>query len=443
MEEVKKEKLICSDCGKEIEDNNFYTLDNGDIICQECFEDNYFICEDCGSIVHLDYYYYTSDDKRICESCYENNYFTCTGCGEIHPRSEEIYTADTEESYCLNCADNGLIHQCDDCGEWYADEGHFQILNNGDWICDNCLYDSGYGCCESCGEWDYSDNLCWSDEDNCYYCNDCYEEYENENLIKSYHAHKHDFIKKATEKDKAKTPLYFGVELEVENKQNNIENNEMARKIDDIMQGLVVFENDGSLNNGFENITQPMTFNFIKQNKEKFEKMLAELVKNGFISHDATTCGFHIHLSRNYFTNNEIDKLQFIIEKFKKELLIFSRRDRSEARHWAKFLSDEAPQNESLNTKYIKKYKNTYDRYFALNRSNNSTIEFRLLRGTLKATTFFAGIELLNNLSKIAKYKSEKYIEKMTFKDIVYYGKNNKNLKAYCIEKNLTESEVQ
>jgi len=206
----------------------------------------------------------------------------------------------------------------------------------------------------------------------------------------------------------------------------------------DIMRGRVVFERDGSLNSGFEIISNPMTFNYIMENKINIKNMLQELINNGYISHDSTTCGLHIHLSKNYFTENQIDKLQFLIERFKKELIIFSRRTSEQINSWAKFITDyPGTENEKINLDFIKKYKNKSERYQVLNLSNSDTIEFRLIRGTLKTNTFLASIELLHNMAGIVKRKSLKDLEKITFADLIDYGKYNKELKKYCIDKKL------
>jgi len=399
-EENKKELLQCDCCSCEIDEEN-------------------------------DEHYTTADGDTICEDCYCNYYFTCTYCGEIHHIDDSYTAQDTYEMYCENCKDE--MYYCGECGEYYEKSENVHTLANGDYICDHCYGNGDYYYCEGCGELYHIDEM--HEGENCYmYCDDCYEE----GLIKEYHNHKGDFDFYKTQKDFAKIPLYFGFELEVENNANNIDNNTMAEIIDDIMRGRVVFERDGSLNSGFEIISNPMTFNYIMENKINIKNMLQELINNGYISHDSTTCGLHIHLSKNYFTENQIDKLQFLIERFKKELIIFSRRTSEQINSWAKFITDyPGTENEKINLDFIKKYKNKSERYQVLNLSNSDTIEFRLIRGTLKTNTFLASIELLHNMAGIVKRKSLKDLEKITFADLIDYGKYNKELKKYCIDKKL------
>lgn len=411
-----------------------------DNVMNETEDKNIVICEDCGKELDVDNdeYYETADGRIICYDCYCDDYFTCEQCGNIHPIDEAIETSDTNRYFCQNCADFEL-YQCNDCGDYYERSDNVYETADVRTICENCR--DNYYYCDDCGELYPEEDVEYCEEDDRYYCCNCISNHNNK--IKHYHAHKGHFEKRKTEKE-AKTPLYFGFELETE-KSNyyNTSVNDMAGIIDDIMQSDVVFETDGSLSDGFEIISQPMTLKYIYKNKEKIEKMLKSLTDNGYISHNSEHCGLHVHLSRDYFTPNEIDKLQLIIEKFKRELIIFSRRGDSQQRHWAKFITDEINDNgENLDVDYIKKYKNKYDRYYALNLSNRDTIEFRLLRGTLKYNTFIASFELLNNMSKIAKNTSAKNIDNLEFKDLVFYGKNNKHLKEYCMSKNLIKSEV-
>lgn len=396
----------------------------------------HLICEHCDNVIDTenDEYYTTADNEIICEDCYLDNFFTCEYCGKVHHIDDSYTAQDTCTMYCEDCKDNQLYY-CEDCGEYYENYNNIYQLANGEYICENCYNNDEYYFCENCGELYHGDNM--REQNGYMYCNNCYPE----SIIQDYHNHKGYFDFYKTQKDFADIPLYFGFELEVENKDNSITNNEMAEIINDIMQYTVVFENDNSLNNGFEIISHPMTFNYIWENQAKIKNMLESLTNNGFISHNAGTCGFHIHLSKNYFTENQIDKLQFLIEKFKKELTIFSRRTNDQINRWTQFITDYTNStDESLNIDFVKKYKDKDKRYQVLNLCNTDTIEFRLLRGTLKTTTFLASIELLNNMSRIAKRKSLQELEKITFADLVQYGKHNNELKKYCTQKQLLEN---
>ena len=60
------------------------------------------------------------------------------------------------------------------------------------------------------------------------------------------------------------------------------------------------------------------------------------------------------------------------------------------------------------------------DRYMAVNLTNANTIEFRLFRGTLNPTAFFAALELVDVIVKLVINKSFKEIRKMEWDDIIH-----------------------
>ena len=291
----------------------------------------------------------------------------------------------------------------------------------------------------------------YDDDCDCYYCDDCYEELSNDNdyddeyVIKSYHnrdipitfKYLDSEIKEGiTENDL----LYFGTETEVENKRNTISNNEMAKMIRKELRHLdLVFETDGSLHNGFEIITQPMTMAYIKEHKQDFEKMFKMLSTNGFASHDTSTCGLHVHFSRNYFADNEdkyLQKLTLFFETFKSELQTFSRRT---SFNWCSFISD----NTSIDKRYLKSSvilkdyaKDHTGHSVAINLQNTNTIEIRIFKGTLRFETYMASVELVNNLVMSVKNKKTR---KISFDNVVNSYETD-YIVDYCNDKHIYNS---
>ena len=64
-------------------------------------------------------------------------------------------------------------------------------------------------------------------------------------------------------------------------------------------------------------------------------------------------------------------------------------------------------------------------RYYAVNLSNDDTIEFRLFRGTLNPNSFFATLELVNAI--VCYSRSDESIDRMTWDDLLVTDR----LKAY------------
>ena len=83
-----------------------------------------------------------------------------------------------------------------------------------------------------------------------------------------------------------------------------------------------------------------MTLDFHK-NKMPWAEIMEEAKKMGYLSHQADTCGLHVHVNRTTFGNTEseqeaaIARVLYFFEKFWEELLKFSRRTQRQLDHWA------------------------------------------------------------------------------------------------------------
>ena len=124
------------------------------------------------------------------------------------------------------------------------------------------------------------------------------------------------------------------------------------------------------------------------------------------------------------------------METYKEEIITLSRRKRSEIDSWCNFLSDKRYGTDEKTLKsldYIKKNKETSNRYMALNLTNRKTIEFRIFKGTLNYETFMADFEFVYNLTTLASDLSLP-IEELTWEKVVSMGKF---LPQYVNEHNL------
>jgi len=373
--------LVCSDCNCEIQNNEAYEIEDE-----------------------------RGETRTLCESCY-NHYNTCASCGCQVYENDCIYSNDGD-CYCENCYHNTFT------------------------TCENCGYEIAY---------DYANYY-----NNCYYCDDCYNDLDtyDDYIIKSYHNRDipitfkyldNELVNGLTKDDL----IYYGFELEIENKECK-DNNEMANEIRNKYRYLeLVFEYDGSLNNGFEIISQPMTMAYIKEHKNDIKEILDLLKENGFASHDTNTCGLHIHFSRVAFKDNEdknIQKLELFFETFKNEIKTFSRRTRF---NYCAFLSDMNITDLKNNDKYFKSGTILKDYYYdyrghsiAINTQNANTLELRIFKGTLKYETFMATLEFANNLVLSIKNKPTR---KISFTNVINY-QETEYLKRYCEEKNIYNS---
>ena len=375
---MSEEKIVrtCAECGCVIEDNDDYYEFEGKIFCEDCDSELFEICGDCGEKFYREEMRWIEGyDHYVCDDCYENEYFVCANCGE--------------------------------------DERYHNGYNSVDGrICEHCR-DNYYSCCDDCGEVVHNDYLRYDDDSDCYYCEECYENNVEERAIHNYH-HSHDeeliFF---GGNDDGKT-LFMGIELEIDNGDDR---EDTARAMKSCMpENFITMERDGSLDYGFENITQPATLEYHTSIRDKYEEMFQIAKGNGFRSHNTSTCGYHIHFNRSFFEDKHdenVAKLLYLVEKFWDELVKFSRRNYDNLDRWAKKY-DKSPDEVIEDMKCY-----NLDRYHAINLTNTYTIEFRMFRGTLKSETFFATLQLVDTIVKYVKEHTNNDIQSLEFADLL------------------------
>ena len=406
-------KQFCEVCGEELKDYEIR-------ICDNCVND-YAECKNCGSIHKKNDMYTTNSGDIICEDCLNNgDYFVCDDCGDIFESSDmnDVYDSSgyVSSSVCCSCANNYDI--CIDCEEFFESDA-IRFVDGIGYVCDSCLENGYYGTCDSCGEWFREDDLEYHEHLDGYYCSDCYP---NDEFISNYHSHDNDL--EFFGDNKNNNVPYLGVELEIDKGRDN---NECAKySLSCFPNNFIYFEYDGSLNSGFENITQPATLDYHYGEKNNYEKMFKNAIEMGYRSHDTNTCGFHVHFNRNFYDDNEelyVTRLLYLVEKFWDELVKFSRRDIDSLNRWAKKY-DDTPEN------IVNEWKRDswkLDRYQAVNLTNDNTIEFRMFRGTLKLNTFIATLQLCNTMIMTAKnIKSIEDIQSMKWEDLLCYDEVKK-----------------
>lgn len=358
----------CEGCGKEINRRtDSYREHDGETYCLDCFDDTFCICEDCGEpfpkddggTVHYRNRNWRIDSKVICESCLEN-YIGCADCGDYWKEEDTYYT------------------------------GH------GYYVCDGCC-EANYGWCDDCNEIYHSSDLVYSYRYGETYCQFCARS-NGGNVINDYmykpapkFRHFNQNTNKAVFSAGPGKRLYEGFELELESPREPA--GEVAQNlIDNFDEYEDVFycKHDSSLDDGFEIVSHPMTLRAHKT--MDYSDMLAELKKAGCKSHNTTTCGFHVHVSRSFFTQSEMVKLGLFVYFNKSRLETFARRPESS---YAKF--------KPLNRSNYLESAESRERYEAINFENAYTIEFRLFKGTLNFETFMATLEFCDAVSRFVK----------------------------------------
>jgi len=167
MEREYGSRITCSCCENSMDEDNSYTDSDGNIICQSCYEENYFMCEDCNEIHNNDNVIRTIDNNYICQECYEENYFCCYECSEVFHNNDgnEI----NDRMYCDTCRD-ALFTVCE-CCEDLVKADTIEIVDN-ESFCSDCFNDKFFECCECGDTFDVSDKITFNDLSESF-CSEC------------------------------------------------------------------------------------------------------------------------------------------------------------------------------------------------------------------------------------------------------------------------------
>jgi hypothetical protein len=260
--------------------------------------------------------------------------------------------------------------------------------------------------------------------------------------------------------DSEVVPLYMGVELEVDtqygntddeddyenddndeqydNGERSMHSNITLHKIANNNKNIIFSKTDGSLANGFEIVSHPLTL-ATHLKKMQWQKGMDYLSKIGYKSHNTNTCGLHVHINRDFFgatkpiQNLNGSKIAYIMERNQADFVKFTRRKGGQLERWARFgdmqrfLSPQvSPRTKAM---LLSAFRNQYshrNKYVALNTIHANTFEFRVFKGTLNYATFVATLQLVDNLARLVKdipnnNDAFNHLDKITFDDIVNY----------------------
>ncbi|MBQ3427998.1 MAG: amidoligase family protein [Clostridia bacterium] len=360
-----------------------------------------------------------------------NNIITCYECGNQ-------FAADEVEFFngfhmCRSCLARTTVI-CEECGEriWESDsiDGRF---------CERC-FDENYVHCTNCGCIISQNDAYYTDDDeeyhDCPYCHNCYEHLDT--CI-------HDYYYKPEAVFYGKGKRYFGVELEVDDGGEDSENAEAILDIaNSTGEDRMYIKHDGSLDNGFEMVTHPMTLDY-HMNQMPWQDIMRKAIRRRYSSHQAGTCGLHVHISRKALGDTYEDqettiaKILYFYEKFWDEILRFSRRTEHQVAQWCKRYGGGI----SSPKETLEHAKNTQlGRYMAVNLENYNTIEMRIFRGTLKYNTFIATLQFIDEICNVALLLSDAEIQKLTWLDFVKrVPSERKELISYLKERQLYVNE--
>lgn len=361
--------IVCGMCGELHTRDDFSRIDglwvdtgNMSFICSECLESS-AVCALCGRRRYVsDMEDVLLDGRLVCSH----------GDGEC--RGAESLT----------------VVECECCGESYIseiDDMHYDV--NGDRVCDACI-DEHYVCCDNCGEYVRRDD---AHEVDCeWYCDECYPNVVSGRIMGYSYKPSPVFLGVPALPDRE---LYFGLEIETDCGDTN----DFVSDCGSLFFPDMYYKHDGSLDEGVECVTHPMSYDYaLAFDWDRFHRIA---VRHGMRSHDTTTCGFHIHVSRDglgrSWAERELTaaKLVMFFDHYRSDLLSFSRRRRASADEWARS-NDADIKAGDTREEACKKAKDSseYSRYCAVNLQNSATVEIRLWRGTTNPATIRSTIDM-------------------------------------------------
>lgn len=466
MEDIKT--ITCEHCGQVININDAVTVidENGEehLWCDECTACDAYECDRCGDYFTfalddvetengveqwcghcVEYYAVTCDrcggfcdhtytvvdcsgmDVEWCNDCIEYYASWCDHCESYCEEGHDVATVDAcsyngqrHETWCTRCVEHDAV-ECDDCSQLY-EAGAISAYDTSDGervLCTSCVSDNYYTC-DDCGCLVCNDDV--EEINGCYYCPSCADDHSS--ALHSYH-HTQGNVFWITANDhkqwwqlnmEESKELYVGVELETD---YNDDADDLANDIS-VLYGADCLEckHDGSLDrNGVEIVSQPMTAR-AHLDSDMWADVIDAVRRHGGTSHDAVTCGLHMHLSRAAIADRSAYRIDRVFHRFEPQMINFSRRTPSQM-SWCR-INDDGVCKESTTADRKKKWtdhKRYAGRYEAVNDTNANTVEIRLWRGTLNLVTLRATIEFTAGIAFACNDMSDDDMENVTWDD--------------------------
>ena len=382
--------------------------------------------------------------------------------------SNKVYVMRNEKTYGyfeINGIEMGLFHVCNATKHFTTglSNDYNERVSQNDYYYTKAYFNHNNFYCNSCGVTRTRDQESSTIKGVCESC----ERYAKESFDIAGLEYTHDFsvlnntIKNAHHETtlnflnvaNERSPLYMGVELEFDTGEREYSDeyddeyydnddvsysskthNAIAKKFLNTLtpQGNAYAMWDGSLINGFEIATHPAT---LKSHVSQFnyKDAFAYLKSKGYKSHDAGTCGFHVHLSRRFFgaTRKQqyinVGKLAYLMETHWDKFVAFSRRDDNQLERWAPINSFKRRLGDDFSYENIKyALRRTYEltgKYSAINFTHHNTFEIRIFRGTLNYDTFIATLTMIDSLARLVKKLDYEHLTLVEFSDIINYRK--------------------
>lgn len=305
----------------------------------------------------------------FCDGCYGRSIAECEDCSDTHLRSN---------MEAINHRNNGRIFVCQSCYESWERCAHCNYYWNTE-ADDYCCGDSPDG------------NDAYADGCNCYTCRSTRA--TRDRVIRNY-SYKPDpefryvgnerrIVRDQDGFSTDRTP-YLGFELEVE-VTDNFDRGSVAKRLQDAIGDVVYLKEDGSIEDGFEIVTHPMTLDYAMS---KFNWAAIRTMRRDGEAESADNCGMHVHVSKAGFSSPAHEY----------RWLLFWHRNQVAMRALAGRDSSYAQYHDEQRSQFVpivKKQVTYSERYSAINVNNPHTHEVRVFASTLYVNRLKASLQLV------------------------------------------------
>ena len=376
-------------------------------------------CVECGNIHSLDNIHYPTQESRqsrVCEQCaIKHNYFRCNMCGAYHRGANK---ASNDALVCKQCAKN--IIDCPKCKR-AMDKRKGIVVHDGEeaqTVCIHCARQ--YKKCPVCKQ---RRRLVISTLDGSVACADC----RHEKGLASLHGWRYrpePFILYG------KSRLYLGLENEFSVGSKDRER-AMAHIASNFHDDILYLQHDGTVHNGAEVVTHPMTYELLRKDAHGFKNMFHK----DMVPHKS--CGMHIHMSKDAFTPMHLYKFMNFLSNNPRFTEFIAERKGGDAKQW--LLTHPELLMEKAQGKSIDPHK-----YVDINLQHPKSVEIRIFAGVTTYAGLMKNVEFCVALHEFAGQATK--IKSAKTEEFVKFVRNLKTKYAYLWDiiskapKNVTEN---
>ena len=264
-----------------------------------------------------------------------------------------------------------------------------------DW-CPECVESDSQECTDCTTRVTIHDSDCYHNGD--LYCEDC----RPRSLVRDYNDRPNMVFNSIPNQNMSgryvspynRTP-YFGIELEIETGDCEQESAQNLTEFHDHTKTW--FSHDGSLDEGLEIVTMPMTYEYHKA--FNWKRRLNQIDEHGYESYESNTCGIHIHISKSSYSPIVWWKVLEVTYKCKSYIKMFAQRNGNY--RWCDYAKPE--QYRHFNEKKYMPSNSHGERYRHLNFFNSNTVEFRMFRGTIAMERFWSSLEFTKSIVEFCR----------------------------------------